>query len=426
MIDCGLFQGLKDLRLLNWEQMPVAPSEISHIILTHAHLDHVGYLPRLVRQGFSGKIYCSDPTLEIATIILLDSAKIQEEDAEYANRKGFTRHKPAEPLYDLKDAKQSIRLLKSAPLDKWFQIGDNIRFRLKYNGHILGATFAEIDIDNKRLVFSGDIGRKQDLMLYPPDRPSQADYIIMESTYGDRHHPEESTPIIFRDLINKAYAKKGTIIIPSFTVDRAQDLIWILYDLKKKKQIPDIDIYLDSPMGTNVSRVFCKYDGWHKLGMDVFDKAYSTVKNVRSVEDTYRISRDQKPKIVIAGSGMLNGGRVLHYLKDHVSNPDSTIILSGYQAEGTRGRHLSNGTREIKIHGEYYKVLARVEAIHTLSSHADQDDLLDWLSAIKKKPAAVFLAHGEAHAADALRVKIKDTFKWQCSVPRLMETYPLF
>lgn len=426
MIDCGLFQGLKELRLLNWEDLPVNPSTIDLVILTHAHLDHVGYLPRLVAKGFKGKIYCSAPTSSITEVILLDSAKIQEEDAEMANRMGYSKHKPAKPLYTVKDAKLAINQLRVVDCDKWIEIDSNIRFRLKLIAHILGATFVELDIDKKRLVFSGDIGRFDDPMLMAPNRPKHADYIIMESTYGDRHHKNEDSKQRLKEIINDSYSRGGTLIIPSFTVDRAQDFIWMIWQLKKKKEIPNLPVYLDSPMGVNVSRIYADFDDYHKLGMDVFDEAWAHVKTVASVKDTFKISSNKAPKIVIAGSGMMNGGRVLLYLQDHLQNPNSTVMIAGYQAEGTRGRLLHNGMKEIKIHGNFYKVTCHIEEMVSMSSHADQNGLLNWLSGITKKPKSLFIVHGESQAANALRVQITHKLHWDVAIPKLNESYELY
>lgn len=425
LIDCGLFQGLKHLRELNWQSLPLDVSGIDAVILTHAHLDHTGYLPRLVNQGFQGPIFCSAPTREITEVLLLDSAKIQEEDAEHANRKGYTKHKPARPLYDLQDAKNTIPFLTSQIEDEWFELAKGIRFRLQNNAHILGATHVDLDIFGKRIVFSGDIGRTDDPMLELPDRPEKADYIIVESTYGDRLHPVVDNEKQFREILHKVMDRNGILIVPSFTVDRAQDFMYLFWKLGQKKDIPQIPIYLDSPMGIDVSKVFNTYHRWHKLGADVFSKVFENTKMVKSFKDTEQLALDNRPKIVIAGSGMMNGGRVLTYLKRHIGNPDSTIIIPGYQAEGTRGRSIHDGAHEIKIHGEYYPVKAHIEDIRTMSSHADQAQIINWLSGIKKQPECVFINHGEPHSSDALRVKIHETFGWKVVVPQLDDNFPL-
>lgn len=426
LIDCGLFQGLKQLREMNWQPLPVDASAIGTIVLTHAHLDHVGFLPRLVRQGFGGRVFCTAPTREIAEDILNDSARLQEEDADLANAMGFSKHKPAKPLYDTHDVKKAMALFEPVQDGDWIDLGEDFRFRLRRNGHILGATFAEVDAGDLRIVFSGDIGRNDDIMLAPPDRPHHADYLLVESTYGDRLHQQEDIFVRLREVVRQALGRNGTLIIPSFTVDRAQDFIYILWTLKQRGEIPDLPIYLDSPMGVDVSRVFCKYDDWVRLPTDLFDQAFATIKTVRSVTDTENIARDPKPKIIIAGSGMMNGGRILHYLKIHLPNPGSTIIIPGFQAEGTRGRAIRDGATEIKIHGGYYAVKAHIEEITSMSSHADQAQILDWLGMISRKPKGVFIVHGEPEAANALRAKIHDSLHWPASVPKLGERYPLF
>ncbi len=425
MVDCGLFQGLKHLRELNWQPLPFDASELDAVILTHAHLDHTGYLPRLVHQGFKGPIYGSAPTCEITEVLLLDSAKIQEEDAEHANNKGYSRHKPAKPLYDLEDARNTLPLLKSHPEDKWKTIGEGIRFRLQNNAHIIGATHVDIEIDGKRIIFSGDIGRTDDPMLEVPDRPEAADYLVIESTYGDRIHPTVDNEEQFRKILHDVLERNGILIVPSFTVDRAQDFMYLFWKLEQKKDIPEIPIYLDSPMGIDVSKVFNKYYKWHKLGPKIFDEVFRNTKMIRSYKDTIKTAEDKRPKIVIAGSGMMNGGRVLTYLKKHIGNPESTIIIPGYQAEGTRGRSIHDGVHEIKIHGEYYPVRAHIEDIRTMSSHADQAQIIDWLSGLQKDPSCIFINHGEPKSSDALRIKIKDTFGWEVKIPQLEDTFQL-
>lgn len=426
LIDCGLFQGLKYLREMNWQPLPVIASQIDRVVLTHAHLDHIGFLPRLVHQGFTGEVNCTPPTREIAEALLFDSARLQEEDADYANEKGFSKHKPAKPLYDEKDVKRTLPLFRTVAEEEWTDIGDDFRFRLRRNGHILGASFVESDVADRRVVFSGDIGRNDDIMLPRPDRPHHADYLVIESTYGDRRHKEEDIFDRIRDLVQASISRNGILIIPSFTVDRAQDFIYVLWVLKNKGEIPDIPVYLDSPMGVGVSKVFCKYDDWVKLPTDDFDKAFATVKSIRSVSESERLSQDTSDKIIIAGSGMMNGGRILTHLKVHLPNPGSTIVIPGFQAEGTRGRMIRDGAAEIKIHGHYYPVRAHIEEITSMSSHADQAMILDWLGMITHKPKGVFITHGEPQAANALRVKLQHTLKWQATVPKLGDTFPLF
>ena len=423
LIDCGLFQGLKHLRELNWEKIPFDAAEIDVVILTHGHLDHVGYLPRLLKNGFKGKVYGSNPTLDLAEIVLKDSAKIQEEDADHANKHGYTKHEPALPLYDRKDAAEVIKLMTGVKEHQWINLNDDIRFRMNMNSHILGATFIELDVFDKKIVFSGDIGRPFDPILGPPQRPSVADAIIVESTYGDRIHPHEDTSRILKDVIQRTLKRKGTLFIPSFTVDRAQDLLYYIWQMKKSNKIPDVPVYLDSPMGNDVSKLFVKYQDWRKIGPGVFKETFEHSKMVTSFKMTESVADDKNPKIVVAGSGMMNGGRILHYLKMNVHRKENTILICGYQAVGTRGRALQEGATELKIHGKYYPVRAEIAEIGTMSSHADQNELLDWLSQIKGKPDTMFINHGELHSAQALRVKIQHDHKWNIAVPKLYDEF---
>lgn len=425
LVDCGLFQGLKYLRELNWKDLPFPPSEIDAVILTHAHLDHCGYLPRLVKQGFSGPVYCTWPTRDIAEIILTDSAKIQEEDAEHANYHGYSKHSPALPLYDLKDVQHTLPLLEGYPDNDWVKLNGTARFRFRKVAHIPGASFIEMDLSGKRLVLSGDLGRPGDPMLPPPEKPDHADCLFVESTYGDRLHPKKSTEEILQEIIDDTISRNGSVLVPSFTVDRAQDFMYVIWKLKHYGKIPDIPVYLDSPMGMDVSRIFLKYPNWHKLGNTILDEVFSSTKMVHSVQETEQLAENRNSKIIIAGSGMMNGGRILHYLKTYLGDPHSTVVIPGYQAEGTRGRMIADGVNEIKIHGHYFEVKARVAHINTMSSHADQADIIDWLSGIENTPENIFIIHGEHQASDALRVKLKHTFGWNATVPRLDQVFEL-
>lgn len=420
LIDCGMFQGLKKLRLLNWEIFPINPDAIDAVILTHGHLDHVGYLPRLVKSGFSGNIFGTKPTLEIARIILEDSAKIQEEDADFANKKGYSKHHKALPLYNLKDVEQTIPLFRDQPMNNWIELFDGISYRFRYNGHIIGATFLEMNISGKRIVFSGDIGRDDDVLLRNPEKPDQADILFIESTYGDRIHPLEPENRL-KDVINKALKRNGTIIIPSFAVERTQSLMYLLWQLRKKSAIPTIPVYMDSPMGRSVLEVFHHNTEWHKLSAEDCTEMCRDIKLIKSIHETEKIIADDSSKIVIAGSGMASGGRVLGYFQKYLSDPSATILLVGFQAEGTRGRQLLEGAQEIKLRGEYYKVKANIENIEGLSAHADQKGLLNWLRDIKTKPEYIFIVHGEEQASDVFRVKLKDEFGWDCTIPTLNE-----
>ncbi|MGJ4752678.1 MBL fold metallo-hydrolase RNA specificity domain-containing protein [Leptospira kmetyi] len=424
LVDCGLFQGLKELRLLNWSQLPIRASEIDFVLLTHGHLDHAGYIPRLVKQGFRGKILGSAPTLEITEIILKDSGKIQEEEADRANRGGYSKHNPAVPLYDLKEATESLSYLHPVELDQWKDLGENLRVRFKYNGHILGATYIELDVFGERFVFSGDIGRPKDILLYPPERPEQADYLFVESTYGNRIHPSDPENQLI-EILNETLKNDGTVILPSFAVERTQSLMYLLWKLKSMAKIPNVPMILDSPMGRNVFEVFQTHTKWHKLSPMECSQIWDSFQKTESVKETYKLAEDRSPKIVIAGSGMATGGRVLTYLQYYLEDPNSTILLCGFQAIGTRGRQLQDGNHEIKIYGKFYEVKAKIRSIDGLSSHADQREILHWLGALKQKPKKVFIVHGEKGSSDALRVKLKDTLQFECEIPKLFEIIEL-
>ena len=421
LIDCGMFQGIKELRELNWIDLQVNVPAIDVVLLTHGHLDHVGYLPRLLKQGFRGKIVGTAPTLAIAEIILKDSAKIHEEEAEKANKEKYTKHQPAMPFYTTKDAESTIKLFQVEVEDKWIRLSEHISYRFQYNGHIIGATFIELDINGKRFVFSGDIGRQDDYLLDDPKKPEWADFLFMESTYGDKLHPKEDAEELLANLINETIHKKGNLIIPSFAVERLQTLMYILRKLYQANKIPDIPIFIDSPMGNNVLDVFKRFPKWHKLSPQEYRAMCNHVNIVQSYRETWKTIDDKRSKVIIAGSGMVTGGRVLTYLQQYIDEPSTTVLLVGYQAEGTRGRLLQNGAHEIRFFGKYYPVKANIKTIESLSAHADQQDLLNWLENIKNIPEKVYLIHGEPTALDALRVKIKDTYNWNATIPKLTD-----
>jgi len=421
LIDCGLFQGVKKIRQLNWEYLPINVDEIDCVLLTHGHMDHTGFLPRLIDMGFKKWIYGTAPTLEIAEIILRDSAKIQEEDAERANKYHYTKHHPAKPLYNTADVEKTVTHFKAVEENKIIQISENISARFNYVGHILGATCIELFVNGKTLVFSGDIGRQDDFMMFPPKTPAHADVVFIESTYGDRIHPKENTKEDLRKIINETIAVGGTLIIPSFAVERTQLLMYLIWQLKKENLIPSVPMIMDSPMGANVLKVFQHHIKWQKLTTQECDEMCANFHTTENHRETMSIIHDLSAKIVIAGSGMLTGGRVLTYLQHYIDNPKTTVLLVGYQAEGTRGRQLMRGATEIKLYGRYHEVKARIAEIQGLSGHADQIGLLNWLKKFENKPEKIFIVHGEAQAADVLRSKIESTTGWICDIPSLWE-----
>lgn len=425
LIDCGQFQGIKSLRELNWEPLPVLPSTIDFVLLTHGHLDHCGWLPRLVNQGFKGKIYCSGPTKEITKLILLDSAKIQEEDARLANEKKFSKHEIAEPLYTVEQAKQVFPLFRVVKTNESVPLDAEISAVFVNAGHILGACSIELHLENKILIFSGDIGRDNDVLMYPPTKPKKADYLFLESTYGNRLHPETDTKLELETYINNAVDKGGTVIVPSFAVERAQTIMYLLWQLKQEGKIPNIPYIIDTPMGINALDIFSNNKQWHKLSLEECHAMSEMFTLVSDYQESLDVMFDKQPKVVIAASGMVTGGRVLSYLEHYIGLPETTVIIVGYQAEGTRGRKLLEGATDIKIHGKYYPVLANILEIKGLSAHGDQKDLLNWLSALENKPKKVFLVHGENEPADELRIKIIEKYGFDCSVAMMGQEFEL-
>ncbi|GAB3195797.1 metallo-beta-lactamase family protein [Pontibacter aydingkolensis] len=426
LIDCGLFQGLKELRLLNWRKPPLDVAKLDAVILTHGHLDHCGYLPVLVKYGFKGPIYATKPTRDVTGIILRDSAKIQEEDAQEANRYGYSRHHPAKPLYNERDVERTLPLFETHPQDKWIELNEEMKFCFRNSGHILGSSIVEFECLGRKFVFSGDLGRRHPLLMHPPALLPTADYIILESTYGDKLHSETSPYQEIAEIVNHTFSKGGILVIPSFAVERAQELLLILNTLRQEKSIPPMPIYLDSPMGINVTELYLNYTDWHSLSPAECRTMMHDVHIIRDFELSLHVLDNINPKIIIAGSGMVTGGRVLYYLEKLLGDKKNTVLLAGFQAPGTRGSLLRSGANDIKIHGSYYTVHAEVKQIGSLSAHADQADLLWWLSHFKEAPTRIFLNHGEAQASEELRLKINDTYGWNVAIAKMGATYNLW
>jgi metallo-beta-lactamase family protein len=424
LIDAGLFQGVKQVRRRNWRQLSIDVESIDAIVLTHAHIDHTGYLPVLVRGGYSGPIYCTEATADLAAILLPDSGRIQEEDAKFANKKGFSRHRPAEPLYTESNARQVLKQLHQVPFDKEFAVADaEIRFRRA--GHILGAASIHLAVGGRRILFSGDIGRQHDLLLDPPEPPCAADWLIMESTYGDRLHDDRDPVEALQAIVDRAIRKRGTLLIPSFAVGRAQAMLYCLYRLFEDRRTPRIPVFVDSPMATSVTRVYRRHKHDHKLSSSEVKAAFAIAQFVSSVGESKKLSASRECKVIISASGMATAGRVLHHLKAFLGDAANTVLLPSFQAPGTRGAALAGGTDSVKIHGRHFGVKAEVEQLDLYSAHADQEELLAWLGQSPSTPRKISLVHGEPVAADVLRQKIQERFGHRVHVPDYLEAVEL-
>lgn len=426
LVDCGLFQGLKQLRLRNWSALPVEPSAIGAVVLTHAHLDHSGYLPLLVKRGFRGRIYCTAATFELCKLLLPDSGRLQEEDAEYANRHGFSKHNPALPLYDEEDALKSLRQFQPVGYEQTIDLGGGLQAQLAPAGHILGSAFVSVSDGRRRVVFSGDLGRQNDPVMRAPRAPDAADYLLIESTYGDRLHPpidpgDELEPIIARTI-----RRGGVVVVPSFAVGRAQSLLHSIARLKAAARIPpDLPVYLNSPMAVDVTGLYHRFHQEHRLDEAQCKATCRVAKYVNTVEESKHLNTLQRPMILIAASGMATGGRVVHHLKAFAPDSRNTILFSGYQAAGTRGAAMLGGAKTIRIHGGDVAVRAEVATLSALSAHADYADSLTWMRQFRAAPKTTFVTHGEPVAADALRQHIEHELHWQVHVPEHCESSKL-
>ena len=417
LVDCGLFQGFKALRLRNWDRFPVDPHRIDAVLLTHAHLDHTGYLPLLIKQGFAGSAYCSGATADLCEILLPDSGHLQEKDAEFANRHGFSKHKPALPLYTLKDAQSALKQLKPIEFEQRLNLPGGASAFLRRAGHILGAASIQLDWNGTKVVFSGDLGRYNDATMVDPVQVEYADYLVVESTYGNRRHDERDPEDALAEIIGRTVGRGGTVVIPAFAVGRAQSLMFHLHRLKTSRRIPDVPVFLDSPMAVDASDIFCRHVVDHRLTERECREACAVAHYVRSVEESKALTVNSMPKVIISASGMATGGRVLHHLKSYAPDAKNTILFAGFQAGGTRGAAMVGGADSVKIHGQYVPVRAEVKSLEMLSAHADADEVLRWLKGFKKPPRTIFITHGEASASDALRHRIEEELGWTCVVP---------
>ena len=417
LVDCGLFQGFKQLRLRNWAKFPVNPSDIDAVVLTHAHIDHTGYLPLLVREGFRGPVYCTPATRELCGIMLPDSGRLQEEDAEHANRHKFSKHHPAVPLYTEADAIRALDQLEPQRSDAVFEPFEGLQARFIPNGHILGSAMVALNDGHQNLVFSGDLGRPDDLIMRPPSSPPEADVLVLESTYGNRLHEAVDPIQQLGDTIRRVTARGGVVMIPSFAVGRTQTLLYCLHRLREQGVIPrQLPIYLNSPMAIDATAIYNRHRDEHRLAPEECEAMFAVARIVNTVDESKDLNLRKGPMVIIAGSGMATGGRIVHHLKAFAPDPRNAIVLTGFQAGGTRGATLEGGADSIKVHGEYVAVRAQVSVLGNLSAHADYSETLAWLGAFKTPPKHIYLTHGEPAAADALRRRIVESLGWTCDV----------
>lgn len=430
LIDCGLFQGLKELRLKNWDRLPFDARSVDAVVLTHAHIDHSGYLPRFLRQGFRGPIYATPPTLELVELLLYDSARNQEEDAEYANRKGFSKHRPALPLYGTDDVPPVLRRMQAQVREQWFNPAGPIWMRMHDGGHLLGSVLIEVEIRQQRttrLVFSGDLGRYGAPLYHDPTPPPDCDYLICESTYGDRDHPAISAMDEACELVTESVRRGGVMLVAAFAVGRAQQLIYMLRVLMAQGRLPELSIYLDSPMAVNATNIYADFAGEHDLSeaqllgpMRLLEGR--NVHLVRTPAESKRINQLPGPAVIISSSGMMTGGRILHHLKQRLPEARNTVVLGGYMAAGTRGRSMQDGASTIRLHGQNVPVRAAVRSFSALSGHAGRSELIRWLAPLAR-PRRVFLTHGEPSSSASLAETLRTDRGWEVTVPALGETF---
>jgi len=426
LVDCGLFQGFKSLRLRNWSKPPVSPASISAVVLTHAHIDHSGYLPLLVKNGFRGPIICTEATADLCGILLPDSGHLQEQDALFANKHRFSKHHPALPLYTEDDARRALDFLQPVPFGKSVGLPDGARLKFTRAGHILGAASALIEWGGISVAFSGDIGRYNDPLMLDPMTPEKADYLLIESTYGDRHHGTEDPEDALAEIIGKTIRRGGTVIIPAFAVGRAQSLLFHIARLKASKRLPTLlPVFLDSPMAIDATNIFRNHRSDHRLSIEGIKALDGDIRYVRTSEESKALTANPIAKVIVSASGMATGGRVLHHLEHYVSDPRSAIVFAGFQAGGTRGAAMIAGAPRIKMYGRYLPVRAQIHNLSMLSAHADQSELLRWAGGFTQPPCNTFIVHGEPASADAMRLALEESMRWNCTVPDLGQTVTL-
>jgi len=436
LVDCGLFQGSKERQQRNWNNLQVDPASIDWVLLTHAHIDHTGYIPRLVQNGFRGPIYSNAATHELCELLLLDSAHLQEEDAQYAAKKNYSTHHPPLPLYTVAQAQTSLAQFREIPRADVFSISPEFSVRPHDAGHILGSSWLELTItENGKqtlVVFSGDVGRYDQPILKDPESPTRADFLLCESTYGDRDHPTGSVPDELADVINRVAKRGGAIVVPAFAVGRTQTLMYYLRQLLEQKRIPALPVYVDSPMAINVTGIYVKHKEDHDADFAQQEEQGNrdplNVQNVhmtRAVEDSKKINEVVGPCIIISASGMANGGRILHHLARRLPDSRSAVLLVGYEAEGTGGRALADGAQYLRIHGQEVPVRAEIVKIDQLSAHAGRSELLRWLSGITVPPRQTFLVHGEPNALESFHGAVTSKFNWPVTVPEYLQAFDL-
>ena len=435
MIDCGLFQGEKELRLRNWNPLPIPSSSIQWLALTHAHLDHTGYVPRLVKDGFKGQIYASPATVDLSKLVLPDSGHLQEEDAAYANKKGFSKHDPALPLYTHDEAVKSLESFRAIDESKPLELSSHFTLRCLSAGHILGARMIEVTVREngsvKRILFSGDLGRFPQLILREPVVPEDGfDYMLLESTYGDRLHPRDDVGARLASIVEGTAQRGGTVVIPSFAVGRTQELLYLFRELIELGRMHSLPIHVDSPMAIDVTDLYRRHEEDHDLQTEALEaqgiKPFSPpdVHFDRSVEDSKALNDARYPMVIISASGMATGGRVVHHLERCLPDHRNTILFVGFQAAGTRGRLIQAG-QPVKMHGQYVHIRARIESLEHLSGHADYGEILGWLRKFHKPPGKTFLVHGEPKAAESLRQKVAQELQWDVSVGSYLQKVQL-
>jgi metallo-beta-lactamase family protein len=421
LVDCGLFQGLKTLRLRNWADPPVPAASIDAVVLTHAHLDHSGYLPRLVDQGFRGEVFTTPGTSELCQLLLPDSGHLLEEQARHANRHAYSKHAPALPLYTEQSARHALRQFVTREVGEDFEPLPGFRVRFSRAGHILGAASVRLQCGDRSVLFSGDLGRADDVLMKPPEPPPAADVVLLESTYGNRSHEGEDAAAQLAEVVSRTAARGGMVIVPAFAVGRAQALLHVIHQLKASHRIPDLPVFLNSPMATEVTALLRRHADEHRLSAADCRALAAGVRFINTEEESRALNRLKYPAIIVSASGMATGGRVVHHLKAFAPEARNAIVFAGYQAAGTRGAALTGGAREVRIHGEWIPVRAEVVRLDGLSAHADRGGLLRWIGALPRAPRHVYITHGEPEAADALRQAIEERHRWPCSVPEYLE-----